>query len=75
MPRITRSMPLQTVERILQENGVERISRKALEVLSEFLEGLIRDIGREAKALAEHAGRKTVKERDVRFVLERILFK
>jgi len=65
-------MPLQTVERILQENGVERTSRKALEALSEFLENLIRDTGKEAKALAEHAGRKTVKERDVRFVLERL---
>jgi len=68
-------MPLQTVERILQENGVERVSRKDLEVLSEFLEELIRDIGKEAKMLAEHAGRKTVKEKDVKFVLQRIIFK
>lgn len=75
MPKITRSMPLQTVERILHKKGVERVSVKALEVLSEFLENLIGDIGKEAKALAEHAGRITVKEKDVRFVLERIELK
>jgi len=72
MPKITRSMPPQTVERILHESGVERVSRKALELLSEFLENLLRDIGKEAKAVAEHAGRKTVMEKDVRFVLERL---
>ncbi|MDK2781251.1 MAG: hypothetical protein PWR13_279 [Archaeoglobi archaeon] len=46
MPKITRSMLLETVYRILKENGVDRVSRRALEVLSEFLEGLIRDIER-----------------------------
>lgn len=69
MPKITRSMPLQTVQRILHEKGVERVSVKALEVLSEFLENLIGEIGKEAEALARHTGRMTVKDKDIKFVL------
>lgn len=70
MPKITRSVPLQTVERILKENGVNMVSREALKVLAEFLEKLIPEIGREAEAIAKHAGRRTVKAKDVKFVLE-----
>ena len=43
-------MPLQTVQRILEESCVERVSQKALNALVEFLEDLIREIRKEAKS-------------------------
>ena len=57
-----------SLERITKKAGVKRISRKALEELRELVVDYGNDIAEQAVRLSRHAGRKTVKEEDVRFV-------
>lgn len=59
---------LLSLERIAKKAGVKRISRKALEELRELVVDYGNDVAEQAVKLSRHAGRKTVKEEDVRFV-------
>jgi histone H3/H4 len=52
-------------KRILRETGA-RASEGAAKELARAVEEMAREIAGRSKALAEHAGRQTVKERDVR---------
>lgn len=50
----------------MREAGALRVSDDAKATLAELLEEKALEISSEAKKLAEHAGRKTVTEKDIR---------
>lgn len=59
-------LPLAAVDRIIRKAGAERVSESAARELAEVLEDRGMEIASEASELAEHAGRKTVRDTDVR---------
>lgn len=65
-------IPLAPIDRILHQEGAERVSEEAAETLRDFLERLAREIARESVALAQHADRKTVTKEDVEFAISRM---
>ena len=58
-------LPLKSAERILREAGAKRVSKKATREFTKYLAGVIENIAKEAAALAEHSGRRTVTESDI----------
>ena len=54
------------MDKIMREAGALRVSDDAKAALAEVLEQKALEISSEAKKLAEHAGRKTVTEKDIR---------
>ncbi len=54
------------MDKIMREAGALRVSDDAKATLAELLEEKALEISSEAKKLAEHAGRKTVTEKDIR---------
>ena len=54
------------MDKIMREVGALRVSDDAKSALAEELENKALDISTKAKKLAEHAGRKTVTEKDIR---------
>lgn len=63
-------LPRAPVERILKQAGNERVSGEAVTALSEMMEKYGATIAKEAHKNAVHAGRKTVKESDVRMAAD-----
>jgi len=61
-----KDIPLAPLERILKKAGAKRVSKSALVAFSEVLEDFMLKVCKEAVMLAEHAGRKTLLERDVK---------
>ncbi|MFP4116120.1 MAG: histone family protein [Candidatus Aenigmatarchaeota archaeon] len=59
-------IPLAPVDRIIRSQGAKRVSEEAVKEFSEVIEEIAGDLAAESAALAEHAGRKTVKGEDVR---------
>ncbi len=53
------------MDKIMREAGALRVSDDAKAALAEVLEAKALEISGEAKKLAEHAGRKTVTEKDI----------
>ena len=62
----TRLLPLAAMEKILKQCGAERVSDKAKVALKNVVEDLADEISVKAIQLANHAGRKTIKARDVK---------
>ena len=60
-----RILPLAAMEKILKQAGAERVSDKAKVALKDVVEEKVEKIAASSVQLALHAGRKTVKERDV----------
>jgi histone H3/H4 len=58
------------VERIIKKTGVDRVSADATEALSELMEEHGMFLAKEAKKMAEHAGRKTIRGADIRIAAE-----
>ena len=58
------------MDKIMREAGALRVSDDAKEALAEVLEQKAKEISLEAKKLAEHAGRKTITEKDIRLALK-----
>jgi len=58
-------LPIAAVVRIAKSNGAERVGSAAAAVLVEKAEDYIGNLAKEAFKLAQHAGRKTIKEEDV----------
>ena len=54
----------------MREVGAARVSDDAKAALAEELEKKAMEISAEAKKLAEHAGRKTVTEKDIRLAVK-----
>jgi len=53
------------MDKIMRESGALRVSDDAKAALADVLENIASAISTEAKKLAEHAGRKTVTEKDI----------
>ena len=54
------------MDKIMREAGGLRVSDDAKAALAEVLEQHALELSSEAKKLAEHAGRKTITEKDIR---------
>jgi len=61
-----RLLPLAAMEKIMKQAGAERVSDKAKVALKDVIEERVAKIAADAVRLASHAGRKTVKEEDVK---------
>ena len=59
-------LPLAAMEKILKQCGADRVSDKAKVALKAVVEEIADQIAVKAIQLAVHAGRKTVKARDVK---------
>jgi len=59
-------LPLAAMEKILKQAGAERVSDKAKVALKNVVEEITEKIAVSAVTLASHAGRKTVKEDDIK---------
>jgi histone H3/H4 len=65
-------LPLAPFERILKKAGAKRVSQDALEEMAKVVEENIFKIATEASALARHAGRKTITDKDVRMARRKV---
>ncbi|MCK4967415.1 MAG: NFYB/HAP3 family transcription factor subunit [Candidatus Aenigmarchaeota archaeon] len=62
------NLPIAAMERIIRDAGAERVSKDAAELFSEYIENIALTKAEEAVSVAKHAGRKTVKEADIKFI-------
>jgi histone H3/H4 len=65
-------LPVAAVDRIIRKSGAKRVSEDAATALSEVLEERAIVIAGEAAKLAEHAGRRTVRDVDIRLAARRV---
>lgn len=63
-------VPIAAMERILKEVGTTRVSLSASKSLKEAVEEYAREVGARALKLAQHAGRVTVTEADVKLAIK-----
>ena len=64
-------LPLATVARIAKEGtGADRIGETAAKLISKEATNYIKSLATEAGKLASHAGRSTIREDDVKFILD-----
>jgi len=64
-------IPLTTVARIMKKAGARRVGQDAAQAMAEIVEARALVIATEAVKLAEHAGRKTVRDVDIRLATKR----
>ena len=62
----SRILPLAAMEKVLKQCGADRVSDKAKVTLKGVVEEIANGIAIKAIQLAAHAGRKTVKARDIK---------
>lgn len=65
------NLPIAALERIIRKAGAKRVSEEAAAALAEVLEERAIIIAAEATRLTEHAGRRTVKDVDIRLAARR----
>ncbi len=58
------------VERIIKNAGADRVSADATETMAGLMEEYATRLSKEAKKMADHAGRKTLRGTDVRMAAE-----
>lgn len=58
------------VERIIKNAGADRVSADATETMAGLMEEYATRLAKEAKKMADHAGRKTLRGTDVRMAAE-----
>jgi len=61
------------MHRICKKAGAERVSEPAAIEMAKVLEEIGTKIGKEAIDFAMHAGRKTIKEEDIRIAAKKVL--
>ncbi len=61
-----RGIPLAAMEKIIRKSGNVRVSDSAKEELRNILVEKAEEITKKARMLSNHAGRKTIKEEDVK---------
>ncbi len=66
MSRNTTIIPKAPLGRILMNAGAKRVSQSAVDAFEEFLMNAAEDIAGRAVKIAQHSGRKTVQDGDVR---------
>ena len=59
-------LPLAAMEKILKNAGAERVSDKAKAALKDVIEEIAEEIAASAVKFASHAGRKTIKAKDIK---------
>lgn len=64
-------LPVAAVDRIIRKSGAKRVSESAAIALAEVLEDRAIAIANEASKLAAHAGRRTVRDVDIRLAAKR----
>lgn len=64
-------IPLATVDRLMRKAGAKRVSEDAARAMAEVVEERGLTIAAAAVKLAEHAGRKTVRDVDIRLAAKR----
>lgn len=62
-------IPLAAMEKLLKKAGAPRVSEDAKSAMKEVLEDYGERIGQKAIRIANHAGRKTVKEADIKLAM------
>jgi histone H3/H4 len=67
---IMTELSLSAVERIIKKGGAERISADATETLADLMEEYGVFLSKEAKKMADHAGRKTLRGSDIRMAAD-----
>ena len=60
------TLPKAPVGRILLNAGAKRVSADAVDAFTELLQSIAEQLSKQAVAIAEHAGRKTVQDSDVK---------
>ena len=65
-----RFLSLNAMDKLMREAGALRVSDDAKEALAEVLEQRALEISAEAKKYAEHAGRKTLTNKDIRLAIK-----
>ena len=58
-------IPFESVGRIMEESGVDRVSHEAKVSMTEYITDYALQIGKLAARYAQHAGRNTVTDKDV----------
>ena len=62
-------LSLNAMDKLIRQAGALRVSDPAKQALAEALEEKGLEIARQAKQFAEHAGRKTLTEKDIKLAL------
>jgi histone H3/H4 len=65
-------LPVAAIDRVIRKSGAKRVSEEAAVALAEVLEERALAIAAEAAKLAEHAGRRTVRDVDIRLAAKRV---
>ncbi len=65
-------LPVAAIDRVIRKSGAKRVSEDAATALAEILEERAMLIAAEASKLAEHAGRRTVRDVDIRLAAKRV---
>lgn len=65
-----RVLSLNAMDKLIREMSGLRISDKAKEALAEVLEEQAKVISKKAAVFAEHAGRRTITEKDIQLALK-----
>lgn len=71
MPASKRLIPLAAMEQLIKQAGAERVSDKAKAALKEVLEDYAKIVATDAVKYALHAGRKTIKARDIKLAVKK----
>jgi histone H3/H4 len=72
MSKKNTNLSYQAMHRIITQAGAQRVSFSALKELSQILEDTGEQIAKESIILASHAGRVTIKDRDIRLATQLI---
>lgn len=70
---MTNEIKVAPMHKLIKRAGAERVSEESAEVLGTTLEKIGLQIAKEAIDYAEHAGRKTVKARDIEIASKKVL--
>lgn len=65
-------LPKGPFARILKKAGAKRVSYEALDEFAKVMEEKLLDVAKEAVNLANHAGRKTILEEDIRIARKKL---
>jgi len=67
-----KQLPLQPIEKIMEETTIMHISSSGSEMMRNLLDEFLREVSKYAAELARFSRRITIKDRDVSFAYEKI---